>query len=261
MLSGEPRNRQELLDELRAAQENGLVSADSLAMIEGALAVHDKTVGDVMVPRAKMVSVAIDDEFEHVLNTVVESGHSRFPITGEDRDEVIGILLAKDLLRCVRDGGDACRMKKLVRPVMLVPASKPLDILLKEFRSKRNHMAVVVDEYGGVGGLVTIEDVLEEIVGDIDDEHDDAVAETDAHRNLPDGRVIINAQMPIADFNDRFNAEFSDEDFDTVGGLISSALGHLPIVGENAEVEGFVFQITKADNRRLHQVAVRTPLQ
>ncbi|HET7845155.1 MAG TPA: CBS domain-containing protein, partial [Xanthomonadales bacterium] len=171
--SGEPRNREELLEELRAAQANGLMSFDTLAMIEGAIGVTDKQVSDVMVPRAQMVTVPTTATLAETMRIVTESGHSRFPVTGEDRDEVVGILLAKDLLRCYADGAPPCDVRTLVRKPVLVPETKRLNVLLKDFRSGRNHMAIVVDEYGGVSGLVTIEDVLEEIVGDIDDEHDE----------------------------------------------------------------------------------------
>jgi magnesium and cobalt transporter len=254
-LSGEPRNREELLDELRQAQANGLLSQDTLAMIEGALAVPDKRVGDVMVRRAQMVTLPLDAEIAQVMRIVTDSGHSRFPVTGEDGDEIKGILLAKDLLRCFADGAPPCSVERLLRPVHVIPESKRLNELLKEFRQSRNHMAIVVDEFGGVAGLVTIEDVLEEIVGEIDDEHDDA--EEGLIRALPDGRYAVSALTPIHEFNQRFGCEFSDEELDTVGGLVTAALGHLPENGEEIELGGFAFAVTKADRRRVHQFAVR----
>jgi magnesium and cobalt transporter len=254
-LSGEPRNREELLEELRQAQANGLLSQDTLAMIEGALAVPDKRVSDVMVPRAQMVTLPITAELPQVLRTVTDSGHSRFPVTGEDNDEIRGILLAKDLLRCYADGAPPCSVENLLRPVHVIPESKRLNDLLKEFRQSRNHMAIVVDEFGGVAGLVTIEDVLEEIVGEIDDEHDDA--DEGLIRALPDGRYAVSALTPIQDFNQRFGCAFSDEELDTVGGLVTAALGHLPEAGEEAELGDFVFHVTKADRRRVHQFAVK----
>ena len=256
--SGEPRNREELLQELRAARANGLMSFDTLAMIEGAIGVSDKQVSDVMVPRAQMVTVPITADLAATMRIVTESGHSRFPVTGEERDEVLGILLAKDLLRCYADGAPPCNVRGLIRPAELIPDTKRLNVLLKEFRSGRNHMAIVVDEYGGVSGLVTIEDVLEEIVGDIDDEHDE-VETTSFILAQPDGRFIVSALTPIAEFNERLGTSFEDDEFDTIGGVVTAALGHLPQVGEELELGGLPFRVTKADNRRVHQFAVRVP--
>ncbi|MBI2397869.1 MAG: CBS domain-containing protein [Xanthomonadales bacterium] len=258
MLSGEPRNREELLEELRNAKDNGLLSADTLGMIEGAIGVTDKQVSDVMVPRAQMVSVPVDGSLDQILGIVIESGHSRFPVTGEDRDEVIGTLLAKDLLKCMAQRERPCDIRSLIRPVRLVPESKRLNVLLKEFRSSRHHLAVVVDEYGGVAGLVTIEDVLEEIVGDIDDEHDDESNPDAQIRLLPDGRRSVSALTPIADFNAAFNTAFSDEEYDTVGGLVTAQFGHLPEVGEETVLGNCRFQVSKADARRVHQFIVDT---
>ncbi len=250
-LSGEPRNREELIEELHAAHANGLLGADTLEMIEGAIRVADQQVGDVMIPRTQMVSVPIDASFEEILEIVVESGHSRFPVHGEDKDEILGILLAKDLLRdCA--GKDRKPLQELVRPVVLIPESKRLNVLLREFRQSRNHMAIVVDEYGGVAGLVTIEDVLEEIVGEIDDEHDDERDEDALIAAHPDGHFLIDALTPISDFNERFDAELSDDDFDTVGGLVVDAIGHLPEVGEELALGRFHFRVASADARRAH---------
>ena len=258
MLSGEPRNREELLEELRNAKDNGLLSAETLTMIEGAIGVTDKQVSDVMVPRAQMVSVPVDGSLSDILAIVIESGHSRFPVTGEDRDEIIGTLLAKDLLKCLAQPERPCEIRGLIRPVRLIPESKRLNVLLREFRSSRHHLAVVVDEYGGVAGLVTIEDVLEEIVGDIDDEHDDE-SDPDAQiRLLPDGRHSVSALTPIAEFNGAFGSEFSDEEYDTVGGLVTAQFGHLPEVGEDIALGRFRFQVAKADARRVHQFIVTT---
>jgi magnesium and cobalt transporter len=213
--------------------------------------VADQQVGDVMIPRVQMVSVPVDASFEAILEIVVESGHSRFPVHGEDKDEILGILLAKDLLRdCA--GKERKPLQALLRPVVLIPESKRLNVLLHEFRQSRNHMAVVVDEYGGVAGLVTIEDVLEQIVGEIDDEHDDAPDENALIAAQPDGRFMINALTPISDFNDRFGAGFSDDDYDTVGGLVVDAIGHLPEVGEELALERFHFRVASADARRVH---------
>ena len=250
-LSGEPRNREELLEELRTAHANGLLPADTLAMIEGAITFSDRTVGDVMVPRAQMVALAADAKFLDVMKAVVESGHSRFPVHGEDKDEILGILLAKDLLRgVVADGGPAT-IRELLRPAVLVPDSKRLNVLLKEFRLSRNHMAIVMDEYGGVAGLVTIEDVLEEIVGEIDDEHDEAEDESVLIAAQADGQFVVDALTPIEDFNQRFGADFDDDEYDTIGGLVTAAIGHLPEAGEELTLGRFAFRVARADARRL----------
>jgi magnesium and cobalt transporter len=254
-LSGEPQSREELIEELRHAQANGLLSNDTLSMIEGAIQVAELTVADVMVPRAQTVFLPIDVPQKDILNIVIESGHSRFPVHDGDKDEILGILLAKDLLRCLAKGAP-CDIRALLRPVAMIPESKRLNILLKEFRLSRSHMAIVVDEYGGVGGLVTIEVVLEQIVGDIDDEHDIDEA-SKLIQPQPDGRFLVSALTPIADFNERFGTEFSDDEFDTVGGMVTSEMGHLPEAGEEAELGSFHFQVTKADARRVHQFAVR----
>ncbi|WP_257386821.1 HlyC/CorC family transporter [Tahibacter caeni] len=254
-LSGEPRNIEELLEELRQAQANGLLSNDTLSMVEGAIEVNDLTVADVMVPRGQVVSLAANAPFKDNLAIVIESGHSRFPVHGDEKDEILGILLAKDLLRCLAEGVTA-DIRLLLRPVALIPASKKLNILLKEFRLSHNHMAIVVDEYGGVAGLITIEDVLEQIVGDIDDEHDDDYDESRQMTEL-DGHWLVNALTPIAEFNERFGSNFLDEEFDTVGGMITAEFGHLPETGEEISLGGFDFHVSKADDRRVHQFTVR----
>ena len=254
MLAGEPRNRAELIAELRSAQANGLLSVDTLAMIEGAMAVSDKQVGDVMVPRAQMVAVDTEWDFAQVLRIVVESGHSRFPVTGEDRDEVVGILLAKDLLRCCAEGATAQGWQQQLRSVVMIPGSKRLNVLLKEFRASRNHMAVVVNEYGGVAGLITIEDVLEEIVGEIDDEHDDD--EVSFIRKHPSGRATVNALTPIEAFNKYFGTRFDEDETDTIGGLLTARLGRLPIVGDSLVLGGVRLTVTRADRRRVQQLKV-----
>jgi magnesium and cobalt transporter len=260
LVSGEPRNIDELLDELRGAQANGLLSNDTLSMVEGAIEVADLTVVDVMLPRAQMVCLPADAALAEIVRRVIESGHSRFPVYGDDDpDQIIGILLAKDLLKCFAEGaGTPCSIRGLLRPAVLIPESKRLDILLKEFRLSRNHMAIVVDEYGGVAGLVTIEDVLEEIVGEIDDEHDeDDPARKKLIQTQPDGAFLVNALTPIADFNERLGSSFSDDEFDTIGGMITSEFGHLPEPGEEVVFGGFQFRVNKADARRVHQFSVR----
>jgi magnesium and cobalt transporter len=255
-LSGEPQSREELIEELRHARANGLLTNDTLSMVEGAIEVADLTVADVMVPRAQMVSLPIDAPREQILDEVLESGHSRFPVHAGDKDEILGILLAKDLLRCFVQGATS-DIRSLLRPVTMIPESKRLNILLKEFRLSRNHMAIVVDEYGGVAGIVTIEDVLEQIVGDIDDEHDD---DDDKHTMIQaahNGDFLVNALTPIAEFNERFGCDLDDEEFDPIGGMITSEIGHLPEAGEETTLGGFHFQVTKADARRVQQFAVR----
>ena len=253
--SGEPQTRADLIEILRDAQENGLVSTDTLKMLEGALAVSELQVGDIMLPRSQMVSLPADASFMDLMKMVVESGHSRFPVHGEDKDDILGILLAKDLLRgIVADGGHG-HVRELLRPAVLIPEAKRLNVLLKEFRLSRNHMAIVVDEHGGVAGLVTIEDVLEQIVGRIDDEHDEA-ADSTLISAQPDGQFAVDALTPISDFNERFGADFPEDDSDTVGGLVTSAIGHLPEAGEELSLGRFHFRVGRADRRRVQSFVV-----
>ncbi|HRF84197.1 MAG: CBS domain-containing protein [Xanthomonadales bacterium] len=256
--SGEPDTREELVAVLRDAQGNGLIDADSLRMMEGALSVSELSVGDVMVARAQMVSLPAAARFLDLMKQVVESGHSRFPVHGEDRDEILGILLAKDLLRGVVADNGPGDIHALLRPAVLIPESKKLNLLLKEFRLSRNHMAIVVDEYGGVAGLVTIEDVLEQIVGKIDDEHDDAEDGSALIDAQADGQFVVDALTPIGDFNERFGAQFPDDEYDTIGGLVTEAIGHLPETGEELTLDRFQFRVIRADARRVRafQVAV-----
>jgi magnesium and cobalt transporter len=258
LVSGEPRNIAELLEELRGAQANGLLSDDTLSMVEGAIEVADLTVADVMLPRAQIISLPADAPLGEIVRRVIESGHSRFPVHGDDPDQMIGILLAKDLLKCFVDASAPCSIRALLRSAVLIPESKRLNILLKEFRLSRNHMALVIDEYGGLAGLVTIEDVLEEIVGEIDDEHDeDDPARKKLIQPEADGGFLVSALTPIADFNERLGSEFADDEFDTVGGMVTSEFGHLPEPGEETVLGGFQFRVTKADDRRVLQFAVR----
>src|SRR5512146_1180026 len=215
LVSGEPRNIDELLDELRNAQVNGLLSNDTLSMVEGAIEVADLRVRDVLIARTHMVSLPVSAPLAEIVKRVIESGHSRFPVHGDDPDEILGILLAQDLLKCFSDGAAPCNIRTLLRPTVLIPESKKLNILLKEFRLARNHMAIVVDEYGGISGLITIEDVLAEIVGEIEGEHgEDDRARTRRLQPQPDGGFIVNALTPIADFNARLGSEFPDDEFD-----------------------------------------------
>jgi len=251
VFSSDPHTRDDLVEVLRDAQHDGLIAADTLRMMEGALSVSELTVGDVMVSRSQMVSLSAEARFLDLMKQVVESGHSRFPVHGENKDDILGILLAKDLLRGVVADHGPGTVRELLRPAVLIPESKKLNVLLKEFRLSRNHMAIVVDEYGGVAGLVTIEDVLEQIVGEIDDEHDDAEDEASLIAAQADGQYVVDALTPIEDFNERFGADFSDDDYDTVGGLVTEAIGHLPETGEELTLGRFAFRVARADARRV----------
>lgn len=251
-LSGEPTTREDLVEILRDAQADGLIAADTLTMMEGAITVSDLTVGDVMIPRSQVVALPAEAPFIELMKMVVESGHSRFPVHGEDTDDVLGILLAKDLLRCVVSDSRPGNVHELLRPAVLIPESKRLDLLLREFRMSRNHMAIVIDEHGGVAGLVTIEDVLEQIVGEIDDEHDDAEDPNALIAAQADGQFVVDALTPIEDFNERFGADFDDDEYDTIGGLIIAAIGHLPEAGEELTLGRYVFRVSSADARRVH---------
>ena len=253
--SGEPQTREDLVEILRDAKENGLVGPDTLKMLEGAISVSEMQVGDIMINRSQMVSLPADAPFLELMKLVVESGHSRFPVHGDDKDNILGILLAKDLLQgIVADGGPG-QVRELLRPAILIPESKRLNVLLKEFRLSRNHMAIVVDEHGGVAGLVTIEDVLEQIVGQIDDEHDEA-SESTLIAAQPDGQFLVDALTPIAEFNEQFGADFPDDEYDTVGGFVTSAIGHLPEAGEELSLGRFHFRVGRADRRRVQSFVV-----
>lgn len=252
--AGEPQDREQLLETLREAQQRNLFDNYALAMMEGVFAVMDEQVRDVMVPRSQMVVVERDASLPEILEIVTPSGHSRFPVIGDSRDEVMGILLAKDLLQYAVNANEQFDLQDVIRPPVFIPESKRLNTLLKEFRTSRNHMAIVVDEYGGVAGLVTIEDVLEQIVGEIDDEHD-----TEEDPNIrPDGdeRYLVKALTEIEEFNDYFKADFDDEEFDTIGGLILGHLGHMPKRGEEVDIGDFHFTVLGADSRRLHRLVV-----
>ncbi len=257
-VKGEPWSREEIQDLI--TQSESELDPDEKSMLTGVLEVADTQVRDVMIPRSQMVIIDLNQPFEQILQTIVDSGHSRFPVIGEDRDEVLGVLLAKDLLRYFgRDDARALSLGKLLRPVSVIPESKRLNALLKEFRDSHNHMAIVVDEYGGVAGLLTIEDVLEEIVGDIDDEHDTEEAEfirADGERN---GRpsYSVRALTRIDDFNEYFDCDLDDEEYDTIGGLVLHELGRLPRRNELISFGGFNFAVTKADRRRIESLQVQ----
>ena len=254
LIMREPEDREQLISLLRSAHERNLLDADALGMIEGALQVSEVKVGDVMIPRTQMDVIDINEDPEQFIPLVISTAHSRFPVIDRDRDHVIGILLAKDLLRYYA-GEEDFNTRDMLRPVVFVPESKRLNVLLREFRVSRNHMAIVVDEYGGVAGLVTIEDVLEQIVGDIEDEYDFDEVEDSILRERG-GRWRVKARTEITDFNQQFGTEYSDEEFDTVGGLVISRFGHLPKRGESIVIDDFKFAVQRADSRRLHTLLV-----
>ncbi|MBT0962698.1 HlyC/CorC family transporter [Denitromonas iodatirespirans] len=253
LLSPEPEDRDELMALLNSAFERNLLDADALSIIEGALQVSDMQVREVMVPRAQMDVIQLDAPMEAIADTVIDTAHSRFPVVGENRDDVIGILMAKDLLRYF--AGREFDLRDMLRPAVFVPESKRLNVLLREFRVSRNHMAIVVDEYGGVAGLVTIEDVLEQIVGDIEDEFDFDEVE-DNIRIDQQGRYRVKATTEIEDFNEAFARDFSEEDCDTIGGLVIRHLGRLPKRGETILLDGLRITVLRADSRRVHTLLV-----
>lgn len=251
----EPQNRQELLELLREAHANDVLDIEALSIIEGALQVADMQVRDIMIPRSQMTTIKSTHSPREFLPAVIEAAHSRYPVIGESVDEVLGILLAKDLLPLLlEDNMERFNIKDMLRPATCVPESKRLNVLLREFRANRNHMAIVIDEYGGVAGLVTIEDVLEQIVGDIEDEHD--IDENDHIKPLPSGDFLVKGLTDIEDFNEHFGTSFSDEEFDTVGGLVMNAFGHLPKRNEVVELDGFRVRVLNADSRRVHLLRV-----
>lgn len=255
--NSEPRTREELLQIIRDAAQNKIVDQEAVEIMEGALSVANLQVREIMVPRAQMVVIKEEDKPADFLPKVIESGHSRFPVIGESVDEIKGILLAKDLLRLILEKRDDFSLNDILRPANIIPESKRLNVLLKEFREKRYHMALVIDEYGGVSGLVTIEDILEEIVGEIEDETDDE--EEDFIRQVSDSDFILKALTPIEEFNERFKARFSDDEFDTIGGLITQAFGHMPSRNEVVELEGFVFRVLYSDSRQIHLLRLSLP--
>lgn len=254
-LLGEPASREAMLELLRDERWEGVIEPEERAMLEDVLEVSETQVRDVMIPRSQMVVLERSAPRDEILRTISDCGHSRFPVIGEERDEVVGILLAKDLLRffMTEPTGDF-DVHQYLRPATFIPESKRLNTLLKEFRVSRNHMAIVVDEYGGIAGLLTIEDVLEEIVGDIGDEHDPR--EADPIQAQPDGRFHVRALARIEEFNDFFDSDFSDENYDTIGGLVIHELGQLPRRGESLHLNGFRFKVLQADRRRVHLLEV-----
>lgn len=251
MLIREPKDRGQLMEVLRDAEDRDILSSEMLSMIESVVEVSEMQVREVMVPKAQMVVVPDDSSLESLLPLVIESGHSRFPIVDDAGNDVVGILLAKDLLQyCYKKAAAEFNMKDISRPAVFVPQSKRLDILLREFRVNRNHIAIVIDEYGHVAGLVTIEDVLEQIVGDIEDEYD--VDEEADIKKYEDGSYTVKASTLIEDFNEHFKTDFDDEEFDTIGGLVLKGFGHLPKRGEILTIKNYRFKVLHSDNRRVY---------
>lgn len=249
----EPEDREQLVTLLHSAYENHLMDADSLAMIEGVLQVSEMQVRDIMIPRSQMDVIDISEPPEVFIPRVIETAHSRFPVIEDNKNDVIGILLAKDLLRYY--AGEDFEVRDMLRPVVFIPESKRLNVLLKDFRSNRNHIAIVVDEYGGVAGMVTIEDVLEQIVGDIEDEYDYDEDEDNIIRD-GEGRYRVKALTEIADFNEALGTDFSDEEFSTIGGLVVNRFGHLPKRGDEVVIDNLNVKVVRADSRRLHSILV-----
>ncbi len=253
----EPEDREQLIELLHSSFEKSLLDGDALTMIEGVLQVSETQVRDVMIPRSQMDVIDISKTPEEFIPFVIETAHSRFPVIDDDKNDIIGILLAKDLLRYY--AGEDFDVRDMLRPAVFIPESKRLNVLLKEFRSNRNHIAIVVDEYGGVAGMITIEDVLEQIVGDIEDEYDFDETEDNIIRDA-EGRFRVKALTELADFNETFGTEFSDEEFSTIGGLVVSKFGHLPKRGESISFNNLQFTALRADSRRLHALlVVKTP--
>lgn len=256
-ISGTPQSRADLEGVLSLAVENELIDEDARNIMEGALSVSDMQVRDIMIPRAQMTVIKIDADRDEALPQIIHAAHSRYPVIDDSLDNVVGILLAKDLLPLVLNRDSEFDIRELMRPAVVVPESKRLNVLLREFRQNRNHMAIVIDEYGGVAGLVTIEDVLEEIVGEIEDETD--TDEGRDIRRISPTDFFVQAQTPIEDFNDYFKVEFSDDEFDTIGGLVVNAFGHVPARNEITRFDGFEFKVVNADQRRLISLRV-TPI-
>lgn len=254
-LIGDIDDKSRLLDILRDAQQRDVISSETLSMIEGVMEVTDMQVREVMVPRSQMIVIERNASADEILSCILESAHSRFPVIGENRDEIEGIILAKDMLNFfAKEDHEAMDLREYMRPAVFIPESKRLNVLLRDFRSNRNHMAVVVDEYGGVSGLVTIEDVLEEIVGEIEDEHD--IEEDSMISSHGEGVYTVQALTEIDEFNEFFKSDFSNEKFDTIGGIVMSAFGYMPQRGEEIELGNFLFKVNRADHRRIHSLRV-----
>ncbi len=248
--SDAPQNQEQLIGLLRDFHNHHVIESEELYMIEGVLQVSEMQVRDIMIPRGRMTVIDHSDQLTEIIEKITESGHSRFPVIDDDKDDIVGVLLAKDLLQLSLDTEQNFDIKDFVRPATFIPESKRLSVLLKEFRENRRHMAMIVDEYGGVSGLVTIEDVLEQIVGKIDDEHDDEDEIDIRQHGL--NRFSVRALTPIDDFNNYFSTPFYNDEFETIGGYLLSQIGHLPSRGESFELDHFTFKVLSADSRRVH---------
>ncbi len=254
--SQRPETKADVLENLRQAEQDGIVARDAYDMMQRVMIVSDLKVRDIMIPRSNMAHVEREDDLDRCLDIMVESSHSRFPVVDNEKDQIIGILLAKDLLRFFdEDNKQKFNLRDLTRPVVFVPESKRLNVLLTDFRENRNHMAVVVDEFGSIAGLVTIEDVLEQIVGDIEDEHDTEEEES-LIRVLNDSEVMVKALLPVDEFNDYFKSYLNEQSSDTIGGLVSQTFGHVPQRGESLQIDKFTFEVVHADTRRVHLLRV-----
>ena len=256
---GELKNREELVEVIRDSEQNDLIDQNTREMIEGVMEIAELRVRDIMIPRSQIIFIEDQQDLNTCLNTIIESAHSRFPVIADadDRDTIVGILHAKDLLKFLREDAEEFDLSSLLRPVVIVPESKRVDRMLKDFRSERFHMAIVVDEFGAVSGLVTIEDILEQIVGDIEDEFDEE--EVADIRQLSRHTYAVRALTDIDDFNAQFNTDFDDEEVDTIGGLIMQTFGYLPKRGEEITLKNLQFKVTSADSRRLIQLRVTVP--
>jgi len=256
VFSGEPKDQSDLMQVLTLASANGIITPDSLTLIHGAIHVSEMHVREIMTPRTQMITLKVDQQPRDFIGLITDSAHSRFPVIGENPDEVLGILLAKDLLPLALAGNiDSINIKELIRPVTFVPESKRLNVMLQEFRDNRNHMAIILDEYGGVAGLVTIEDVLEQIVGEIVDEHD--LEEEDLIKPVNESEFVVKALTPVEEFNEHFKTNFSDEEFDTIGGLVMNKFGHLPQRDESVMIGSLNFCVLNADNRAIRLLKVK----
>lgn len=255
----EPQSKADVVDVIEVAAENDLIDQNTKNMIDGVLEIADLRIRDIMIPRSQMITLDLEDSPEDFIPAMIESGHSRFPVVSEDKDHVEGILLAKDLLQLLTNRDQEIDLKAMLRPIVVVPESKRVDTLLKEFRQNRYHMSVVVDEYGGVSGLVTIEDILELIVGEIEDEFDAEEANTQDIRQVSKHVYMVQALTELDEFNEYFNTEFDEEEADTIGGIVLHQFGHMPEKGEEVEINGIIFKVHTADTRRIQQLTVSLP--
>jgi magnesium and cobalt transporter len=259
IFSDEPQSKEDVIDVLAVAAQNDLIDQNTKNMIDGVMEIADLRIRDIMIPRSQMITLDLSDSPEKFIPAMIESGHSRFPVVAEDKDHVEGILLAKDLLKLLIDRDKEIIIKDLIRPIVVVPESKRVDSLLKEFRQNRYHMAVVVDEYGGVSGLVTIEDILELIVGEIEDEFDLEANQTDDIRKVSKHVYMVQALTELDDFNEFFKTDYDQDEADTIGGTVLHQFGHMPEKGEEVDIDGLIFKVHTADTRRIQQLTVTVP--